>query len=449
MAIESKNLLVAIKAYSRGNALPLDASEVYESLAEATAYASSATAYAGQTIKALVGDKYKTYTLQPSDAGYTLEEVGAVSASDIKQYVQVVDSLPTSGQQQGVIYITGTTGQIWTGTAWRVVFKEVSAKVDELSDTITEMQEKLDTKAPLANPAFTGKVTVNGNELAEKSYVDGLIASLTDCTPGVVGTNNPLPSDYKAGQTFRVADAGTYAGQKCEVGDLIICLANYNADTASNNDFMVVQANIDGAVTSAATTSTVGEIVVFNSNTGKVIKGSGVNILSLNDAIAKAHTHSNMSVLNSYDKTQTALLAAAKTEAQTLVDALEDVVDGKADKATTLAGYGITDAYTKAETDAKDKVLSDNINTKVDSATVDSKIDTATDEITAAYTTAIADRIGEIPDDTTVKSYIDTAVGSGGTASAEAIAQAKQEAINASKEYTNTTITNYLTVTEF
>ena len=37
--------------------------------------------------------------------------------------------------------------------------------------------------------------------------------------------------------------------------------------------------------------------------------------------------------------------------AQDAVDALETTVDGKADKATTLAGYGITDAYTKTETD--------------------------------------------------------------------------------------------------
>ena len=37
--------------------------------------------------------------------------------------------------------------------------------------------------------------------------------------------------------------------------------------------------------------------------------------------------------------------------AQGAVDALETTVGGKADKATTLAGYGITDAYTKTETD--------------------------------------------------------------------------------------------------
>ena len=43
--------------------------------------------------------------------------------------------------------------------------------------------------------------------------------------------------------------------------------------------------------------------------------------------------------------------ADAAGAAQGAVDALETTVDGKADKATTLAGYGITDAYTKTETD--------------------------------------------------------------------------------------------------
>ena len=76
MAIESKNLLVWVKAMSRGQALPLDASEVYESMTDAETYASSAIAYAGQTIKVKMDDnKYHTYILQPGASGYVLEEV--------------------------------------------------------------------------------------------------------------------------------------------------------------------------------------------------------------------------------------------------------------------------------------------------------------------------------------------------------------------------------------
>lgn len=450
MAIESKNLLVAIKAYSRGNALPLDASEVHESFDEATAYAGSATAYGGQTIKALVDGKYHTYTIQPSDSGYQLEEVGAISSSDLKQYVMIVDTLPSSGQEEGILYICGTTGSIWTGTSWKPVFTEVSTVIETLSERVDDLESAIEEKAPIANPVFTGSVTVNGDEVATKAYAEGLISNFVNCAPGIIGVDNPLPTTgYKAGQTFRVADAGTYAGYVCETGDLIIVIADYNESTSSNNDFMCLQANIDGAVTSAATTSTVGEIVVFNAVTGKIIKGSGINISSLNDVIAKAHEHTNKAILDSYDKTQAELLEVASQTAQSKIDTYKLTVD------TALEGKSDVDHthddryYTESEIDTKLTTITENLNTKVDSATVDTKIDTAKSEITTAYETAIADRVGAVPEDTDLKTYIDNAVGSGGTSSAEAIAQAKQEAVNTSKTYTDEQITSALTITEF
>lgn len=453
MAIESKNLLVWVKAMSRGQALPLDASEIYASLAEAQNYAStSAIAYAGQTVKAMTEDgKYHSYTLQPSEAGYTLEEIGAIKQSDLKQYVMVVDVLPESGQEQGILYICDTTGSIWTGSAWKTVFHDVQVDLDTMGERIGNVETALDTKAPIENPVFSGIVKVGEDEVALKTYVDGLFANLEErcAIPSIVDSTNPIPADYKAGESYRVAEAGTYVGVECEVGDLILVVKDYVAETASDADFMVLQANIDGAVTSTADVTTIGEIVAFDSVTGRVIKGSGIQIASLNDAIAKAHEHSNKEVLDTYDKSQTELLAAAQTEAQTLVAAHETAVnaalEGKADKATTLEGYGITDAYTKTAIDEKVQTITDNLNTKITAADVDTKITTAKTETLEAAASDAAEkldaRIGDIPTDTTVKSYIDTAVGSGGTASAEAIAQAKQEAISTSKTYTDTALT--------
>lgn len=454
MAIESKNLLVWVKAMSRGQALPLDASEIHGTLAEAQEYAKSPIAYAGQTIKALQEDgKYHEYILQPSEAGYTLEEAGAVSPSDLKRYVVVDTKLPEAGQEQGVIYIetTTNTGSIWDGAKWVKVFKDVDAEIKAIQSDITEVQASLLEKAPLANPAFTGAVTVDGETVAVKSYVDGLIAGLGEgiTVPGVVDSSHPLPEDYKAGQTFRVAEAGTYAGQKCEVGDLIMVITDHAEGSASDADFLVIQSNIDGAITSTAETTTVGEIVVFDSVTGKVIKGSSVNISSLNDAIAKAHEHENKTQLDSYDKTQAELLEAAKGGAQGLVDAakgeLQAKIDGKADKATTLAGYGIADAYTTTVIDEKLKTITENLNTKVTAAEVDNKINEAKPAILGEAKVQMNARIGDIPEETTVKQYVDTAIGSGGTSSAEAIAQAKQEAIDTSKAYTN----SMMTIVEF
>lgn len=455
--IESKNLLVWVKAMSRGQALPLDASEIHSTLAEAETYAASAIAYEGQTIKAKLEDgKYHEYILQPSEAGYVLEEVGAVSAADLKQYVLVVDALPESAQEQGILYICGTTGSIWTGSAWKNVFWDVSADIKAVSDKVDEIETALNDKAPVDNPVFSGVVKVGEEEVALKSYVEGLFAQLEESSiPDIVDSANPIPAEYKAGRSYRVAEAGTYAGVSCEVGDLILVVKDYNADTASDSDFMVLQSNIDGAVTSTADVTTVGEIVVFDSVTGKVIKGAGVQIASLNDAIAKAHDHDNKAQLDTYDKTQSELLDAAKAEAQSIVDGLEldKKLSDKADKATTLAGYGIADAYTKTEADAYRRTLEENINSKISGSEVDAKIATAKEdflgEAAQASSEHLEERLGGIPADTTVQSYIDTAVGSGGTASATAIATAKQEAINTSKEYTDTQLSSALSVVEF
>lgn len=76
MAIDAKNLLVWVKSMARGQALPLDASEIYTSLEEAEAYAkTSAVAYGGQTIRVLQEDGlYHNYILQPSETGFILQE---------------------------------------------------------------------------------------------------------------------------------------------------------------------------------------------------------------------------------------------------------------------------------------------------------------------------------------------------------------------------------------
>lgn len=452
--IDSKNLLVWVKAMSRGQALPLDASEIHESLAAAQTYAASAIAYEGQTIKAKLADgKYHEYIIQPSDAGYVLEETNV--AVEQVQYVMIVDGLPESGQIEGIIYIDTTdySGYIYTGSAWKKVFWDITADAEAIVERMDSLEDALDEKAPIANPVFSGVVKVGEDEVALKSYVESLFANLVSAEPGIVDSSNPLPADYKAGMHFRVAEDGTYAGVDCEVGDLILVVKSFAEGTASNDDFMVLQANIDGAVTSASDVTTVGEIVVFDSVTGKVIKGAGVQIASLNDAIAKAHEHTNKTVLDSYDKSQAELLAAAKTEAGGLVSAHETAVTealkNKADKGTTLAEYGITDAYSTTVMDEKLRVITENLNSKVSASEVDTKIaDAKTEILEEAATnadTAMNEKIGDIGESDTVVAYIDRVVSAGGSDVVEQIDQCLED----SKTYTDDQIAAALAVVEF
>ena len=440
---EEAKILMSLKSYQRSNPLALDASSVWDSYGEAETYASAANAYGGQIITVKVDDTYKAYILQPSEGGYQLQEMGA-NPSDLKQYV-IVGTRPGSGQEQGVIYIENEIGYIWNGTEWKKVFEDVSSDVSNFESRIGELETEIDTKASLANPTFTGTVTIEGSQAATQDWVNTLIGQLNNGVPGIVDmSDNVLPATgYKAGQMWRVAEEGSYAGEECEIGDLIICLKDYEAESAGNTDFMVVQANIDGAVT-GADSSVDGHIVVFNGATGKVIKDSNVAIASLNDAITKAHEHTNKTQLDTYTKTQTELLSDAHDDAASQITTIKSTLDESIALKANSA-----DVYTKTDIDGKLSTINQNLNTKVDAATVDSKIEEATPGILAdaaeAASTALEARIGGIPAESTIKSYIDSVAGSGSADVGEAIEQAKSEAIQTAKEYTDTA----LTVTEF
>ena len=64
MAIDSKNLLVWVKAMSRGQALPLDSTEIWDSFESAQDYAANnATAYVGQTLKVVTDKTVESYII--------------------------------------------------------------------------------------------------------------------------------------------------------------------------------------------------------------------------------------------------------------------------------------------------------------------------------------------------------------------------------------------------
>lgn len=117
---------------------------------------------------------------------------------------------------------------------------------------------------------------------AKKSELNALVAA-TDAmvfkgtigTAAAGGTIQSLPAEHTVGDTYKVVSAEAYAGQQCEIGDLIICITS--GTTANNAHWTVAQTNIDGAVT-GPTDSTDAHVAVFNGTTGKVIKDSGFTI---------------------------------------------------------------------------------------------------------------------------------------------------------------------------
>lgn len=79
MTLDASKKLVTVKAYSRGEPIPLDETSVFESYELAETYAKTdPTAYAGQIITAMSGTMYKTYVLQTdATGGFKLAEASA------------------------------------------------------------------------------------------------------------------------------------------------------------------------------------------------------------------------------------------------------------------------------------------------------------------------------------------------------------------------------------
>lgn len=95
---------------------------------------------------------------------------------------------------------------------------------------------------------------------------------------GTVTQSAGLPTvSYKSGWQYSVAEAGTYAGQVCEVGDFILCIKDYASGSASDKDWIVLQVNIVGAVTGPES-AVANRVAVFDGTSGKIIKDSGYTI---------------------------------------------------------------------------------------------------------------------------------------------------------------------------
>lgn len=152
----------------------------------------------------------------------------------------------------------------------KTIFPQL-AKANEFKEAITAPGFKLKTQP---SDALTQVWNIAGtytnlNDYALKTYVDQAVSAVQSQAlvfKGTVGTT-ALPTDPKIGDTYVVDKAGTYAGEVCEVGDTLICKAAKTTSKAAT--WLVVQKNIDGAVTTTETL-TAGQIMIGNDN--KTIK---------------------------------------------------------------------------------------------------------------------------------------------------------------------------------
>lgn len=273
-------------------------------------------------------DTNTTYTFQGASNGFKVtpsngETQTVIVSPSIKNNVTKTDATTTAGY---IPKFNNTTGVIENGYSVQTTLASSSTAI----------------------PTAAAVVAAIDNKIAAAD------AMIYKGTLGTDGTVTKVPANgYKVGWTYKVITAGTYAGIKCEVGDMLIAINNgpVSGTTVVNADWTVVQANIDGAVTGPAS-ATAGHIAVFDGATGKVIKDGTYTIATSVPSNAVFTDTKVTSVDNHYKPangttligtTGSPVTAGSKVVTGITADSsghITDIITGTIPAAPTLSGLG-------------------------------------------------------------------------------------------------------------
>ena len=273
-------------------------------------------------------DTNTTYTFQGATNGFKVtpsngETQTVIVSPSIKNNVTKTDATTTAGY---IPKFNNTTGVIENGYSVQTTLASSSTAIPTAAAVVAAIDNKI-----TAADAMIYKGTL-----------------------GTDGTVTKVPANgYKVGWTYKVITAGTYAGIKCEVGDMLIAINNgpVSGTTVVNADWTVVQANIDGAVTGPAS-ATAGHIAVFDGATGKVIKDGTYTIATSVPSNAVFTDTKVTSVDNHYKPTNGTTLigtagspvtAGGKVVTGITADSsghITDIITGTIPAAPTLSGLG-------------------------------------------------------------------------------------------------------------
>lgn len=177
----------------------------------------------------------------------------------------------------------------------------------------------------------------------------------------------------------------------------------------------IIKGGASGAVESADKLTVPRNISITGDGTGSAAFDGSKDVaisLALADTAVTAGTYTKVTVDSKGRVTKGENIAISDvTGLQEKISSIETSVGGKADKSTTLAGYGITNAYTKTEVDGKVSDLTSQLGTANEAiegleTSIESKADKSTTlqgyGITDAYTKTETDGFLAQKADTTV-----------------------------------------------
>ena len=304
----------------------------------------------------------------------TIETNTAISSSGITTNKATVSGATATTLENGKLTVGAATVQN-TG------FAVGSSSLNNGSLTV-DGNNKLTTAGLTASKVTVGTVTVSG----------GKVSGLTDAALSAVSTEAVTGKQLNATNTTVSALDTAY-----QAADTQIRIDFAAADTTLQNniDAKVAQtaydtkmSALDSADTALGSRAAALETAVNDSTTGLAAVNTKVG------ALDTAYQAADTQIRTDFAAADTVL----KTE-------LNTAIDEKAKKATDLAGYGITDAYTKTAADAKITAATADMATKTQ---VTADIGTAKTALESAYQaadTALSDRAAALETAATGMSY--------------------------------------------
>lgn len=196
--------------------------------------------------------------------------------------------------------------------------------------TTSQVDTKVNDLNTAINKKATSATTLSGYGITDaytKTEVDAKVASVYKYK-GSVANEAALPTTgLTVGDVYDVQDTGmnvAWNGSKWDKLGISVDLTPYLTKDSAAETYATITAMNEGLATKAST----------------------ANVYSKTDIDNKVTT-----INNAIDTKAAANNVYTKTEIDGKVTTLNNSINGKATKATTLSGYGITNAYTKTETD--------------------------------------------------------------------------------------------------
>jgi hypothetical protein len=337
----------------------------------------STNAVTNKAIKAALDTKYDSTNQPPYPVTSVAGKTGAITLDKSNVGLDNVDNVKQYSADNPPPYpvtsVNGNTGDITlndvkyvaqtlTDTQKAQARTNIGAGTSSFSGSYKDL-----TDTPTIDTAMSATSTNAVQNKIIKAYVDNIIAvSQGIVYKGVINSTADIPTTYEVGWLYMIATAGTYVGQTCEVGDLMIAVVARKGSDNQNSDWDIIQTNIDGAITSVTGSD---PIDVSGTSSSKTIslKTSGVTAGAYGEIGDKTpsfggtfkvpsftvDTYGRLTVAGSHTVTIPSTVASGTTNGlmvsadYTLLHGLDTRVGALETKVSTLEGHVITYGTTK------------------------------------------------------------------------------------------------------